>query len=99
MVGKTLVLSIIAAVILFRLPSTVSAFSFDPSFGVTLSDVTISSNSSVTGSIAQPSGDDLIRNVTFYVPPGWDISSGTSLDQDEVVGNGNFQVTLQPDIQ
>ncbi|OGD95556.1 hypothetical protein A3F02_01845 [Candidatus Curtissbacteria bacterium RIFCSPHIGHO2_12_FULL_38_9b] len=93
---RSFFLSVLVSLLIFPiltlglLSKTALAVNFDPSFGVNVTDTTAGATSNVTSSIAQVTGDDLLRNTTFHVPAGWNISDGSSFAQDEVVGNGTF---------
>lgn len=89
---KVIVFLSIISLVSVGLPSKTAfaALPFDPLFGVNVADTSAGANSNLTGTIEQASGDDLVRNVTFNVPAGWDIANGSSFAQNEVVGSGQF---------
>lgn len=70
------------------------AQTFNPTFSLNLVDKTAGLFSNISTVISQPAGDELIKNTIFYVPPGWDITEGSKIGQDEIVGNGTYQVTF-----
>lgn len=67
----------------------VQASSFNPAFGVSLSSNSPAANSDMTLTTTQPSGDELLDKVTFKVPAGWTITSGSSVADGAIVGSGS----------
>ncbi len=71
-------------------PSLANAATFNPSFGVTLSDSTPGNSSNVEFRVTNPSESEIVSNFNFQIPAGWQLNGGSSFAENDQLGSGSF---------
>jgi hypothetical protein len=92
-------IALILAGVLLALPGigTAGASTFNPTFDITqLSRHDPGLTANVSYVITVPAGDHLPGRVTLSLPSDWDVGSGSSVPQGNIVGSVNVQVDQSP---
>ena len=85
-----LIFTIIFYLPLFVVVKPILAETFMPALSITSSDITPNSNPDITLTTVQPEGDEVLSQILFSIPAGWDFVAGSSLPQDAEIAYGTF---------